>query len=199
MTGDFAREFYDLIPPTLAPNVSNSRSFNAQDSTPKHHPETNYPNDHHDLPSAILSPAKAASKVVPDLSASFVSSASKKAFAARQRYVGLASARSPLTSRSRFDLGLDSPGTPPPAQPPSRTHSYSAAANASARANVKPSSSDGVEAALRARLSDLDGRLLQVNFACASGENSSCSCDTTFMMYVYDAAFSLKSTSKVLL
>jgi hypothetical protein len=174
MTSDFAREFYDLIPSTLGPNVSSARLRDTSDhanANMKHDPESNFHNDSHDQPSLVLSPSKSSSKVVSSVSTTFLSSASKKASAARQKYVGLASARSPLTSRSRFDLGLDSPGTPPPTQLSSRTHSYSAVPNTSTKPTSKLSSSDGGEAALRARLVDLDSRLLQVNFARAVGDN----------------------------
>jgi hypothetical protein len=64
-------------------------------------------------------------------------------------------------------LGLDSPGTPPPPQlqprpiiSPVFEHS-----SASARPSFKPPSPDGGHARTRARLLDLDSRLLQVDFS----------------------------------
>ena len=169
MTSDFAREFYDLIPPTLGPIVTSSGSFDVSDtanSSMKHEAESDFHSNHDEHPSLIPSPTKTTLKSASNISTSSNSSASKKAFAARQRYVGLASARSPLTSRSRFDLGLDSPGSPQQPQQHSRTQSYSAVTSASSRSIAKPSSHDASEATLRARLVDLDSRLLQVYFTC---------------------------------
>lgn len=169
MTSDFAREFYDLIPPTLGPNVTSSRSFDLSDtanSSMKHDAESDFHSNHDANPPLIPSPTKTTLKSAFNISASSNSSASKKASAARQRYVGLASARSPLTSRSRFDLGLDSPGSPQQTQTHSRTQSYSAVASASSRSIAKHSSHDAGEGNLRARLVDLDSRLLQVCLTC---------------------------------
>jgi hypothetical protein len=173
MTSDFAREFYDLIPPSLGPHPSNSRSFTAMDTAKSSRnleteasSEIGHSAMHHNLATSILSP-KTLSKEGPKASSSLQLSASKKASAARQRYVGLASARSPHASGNRFDLGLDSPGTPPPPQPPSHSHSSPIFTQNSAKAVVKPSSSDGWQAKSRSRLVDLDSRLLQVSLACS--------------------------------
>jgi hypothetical protein len=170
MTSDFAREFYDLIPPSLGPHSSKSQSFDAMNpaiSSRNHvlqaNPLVTQPFVQHDYPSTVLSP-KALSKMASDVCASSLLSASKKASAARQRYVGLA--RSPHSSRNRFDLGLDSPGTPPLPQPPNHSHTPSVSSYISAMASVKPSSPDGSHTRSRSRLVELDSRLLQVRTVC---------------------------------
>jgi hypothetical protein len=187
MTSDFAREFYDLLPPSLGPHPSNSRSSYVADSAissriydTEAKSRMSHPVTHCDRPLTILSPTK--SKVATNLSESSILSASKKASAARQRYVGLASARFPLTSRNRFDLGLDSPGTPPPPELPSRSHS-SPVAHVPAKLSFKPSSPDGGQTRIRARLVDLDSRLLQVCFTHSLSD---------FEFLSYDILLSLK-------
>ncbi len=194
MTSDFAREFYDLLPPSLGPHPSNSRSSHVADSSISsriHDTEANskmsHPVTHRDRPLTILSPTKA--KVASNLSESSILSPSKKASAARQRYVGLASARSPLTSRNRFDIGLDSPGTPPLLQLPSRSHT-SPVAHVPAKPSNKHSLPDGGQTRIRARLVDLDSRLLQVCFTHSFSD---------FEFISYDILLSLKLILKELL
>ena len=171
MTSDFAREFYDLIPTSLGPYPSGSRSSHASD-----HAIARKLQDHlldsgvtrpllqHGHAPSMPSPVKSVSQVAPTVSDSSQLSASKKAFAARQRYVGLASARSPAASRSRFDLGLDSPGTPPLSRHLSRDHASPSSTNSSARPIASHSSYNEGSATVRSRLVDLDSRLLQVAF-----------------------------------
>ena len=168
MTSDFARDFFDVIPPTLGPNPSISRSSGASDTAVASANFDHQPNSQSWEHASSLAPAtKPPFKVSTNLATSSLSSPSKKASAARQRYVGLAASRSPHSSRNRFDLGLDSPGTPPPPQPTSRVFPSPVVVNASSKPVWKPLSSEGVEASSRVRLLDLDSRILQVYCICA--------------------------------
>jgi hypothetical protein len=172
MTSDFARDFYDLIPTSLGPHLSSSRSFHAPDNviasklqdSSLHYGVTRPLLQHGHAPS-MQSPVNSISQVASTVSDSSLLSASKKAFAARQRYVGLASARSPHASRSRFDLGLDSPGTPPLSRHLSRDHASPSIMNSSAQPIARHSSHSDGPANVRSRLVDLDSRLLQVGFS----------------------------------
>lgn len=171
MTSDFAREFYDLIPTSLGPYPSGSRSSHASDNASARKLQDHLldsvvtrPLLQHGHAPSMPSPVNSISQVAPTVSDSSQLSASKKAFAARQRYVGLASARSPHASRSRFDLGLDSPGTPPLSRHLSRDHTSPSLTNSSARPTASHSSYIEGSASVRSRLVDLDSRLLQVAF-----------------------------------